>query len=297
MKSSRECATTTQSRLSNFRVHTTLGIMAKYGTPGRVKTRLGKEIGMEVAARVHCRFVAELTYRLSDAAVCCQLVATPAEDQHRWRPGAGQPEPTIASDTARKNKLKRHAASNKDKIDIPDRWEIVDQGSGDLGQRMRRWFESCLLVAAADQTDPISVPAKELKAAILIGADCPRLTAADIAKGFDALHRNDLVLGPAEDGGYYLIGLRQPADWNRTCQQPSPWSHLWTNIPWSTNDVFSATLAAARRDDLSVSLLPSRSDVDTASDLNRLRGELERSTGPDDDRLQADLNAMLDAVQ
>ncbi len=74
--------------------------------------------------------------------------------------------------------------------------------------------------------------------------------------------RCDVVLGPCEDGGYYLIGLRSP--------QPE----LFEGIPWSTDAVFSMTLAKASRRGLSVRVLPRWFDVDRETDLRRLHAEM-----------------------
>ena len=73
---------------------------------------------------------------------------------------------------------------------------IRAQGDGDLGQRMDRAVRAAL----DDGADRV----------VVIGGDCPRLTAAHLAAAFAALAKSDAVLGPALDGGYYLIGLRRP---------------------------------------------------------------------------------------
>ncbi|HEX7124231.1 MAG TPA: DUF2064 domain-containing protein, partial [Thermodesulfobacteriota bacterium] len=78
----------------------------------------------------------------------------------------------------------------------------------------------------------------------------------------------DLVLGPADDGGYYLIGLRSP--------QPS----LFEGIPWSTGAVLAETRRRAEASGLRTALLPAWFDLDTAADLERLR----RSLGGDEGR-------------
>jgi uncharacterized protein len=75
-------------------------------------------------------------------------------------------------------------------------WSVLPQGAGDLGQRMWRAFETELTAAGS----PASV--------VMIGADLPTLTQADVDRAFAALGSSDLVLGPARDGGYYLIALR-----------------------------------------------------------------------------------------
>lgn len=89
---------------------------------------------------------------------------------------------------------------------------------------------------------------------IVIGSDCPTVDASVVTQALMVLDAHDLVLGPAHDGGYYLIGLRAPAP------------QLVRGIAWSTEAVLGQTLARARQLALSVALLPTRRDVDTASD-------------------------------
>jgi len=117
---------------------------------------------------------------------------------------------------------------------------------GNLGQRMSRAIRSAL--ADADYV-------------VLIGADCPTLTADDLASAFDALHAGtDVVLGPAEDGGYYLIGMREYH------------ASLFSDIPWSTSGVLSATEERIRRHNLRLFNLPLRKDLDTPEDYAVYRG-------------------------
>lgn len=95
--------------------------------------------------------------------------------------------------------------------------------------------------------------------ALVIGADAPTLPPRLIERGFAALALADCVIGPAEDGGYYLIGAsrRLPAT-------------LFRRIPWSTADVFDETLLRARDAELRVAILPRWYDVDDAAALRRL---------------------------
>lgn len=97
--------------------------------------------------------------------------------------------------------------------------------------------------------------------AILIGSDSPGLTRALLEEAFDALKKQDLVLGPALDGGYYLIG----------CRRPHP--ALFRDIPWSTPGVLAATVKAARKNGLTIYLLPPLPDIDRPADLG-LAGDL-----------------------
>jgi len=89
---------------------------------------------------------------------------------------------------------------------------------------------------------------------IIIGSDCPGVDAGLVSRALAVLDEHDLVLGPAHDGGYYLIGLRTPV------------RRLFRGIAWSTPAVLGQTLARARQLGLSAVLLPQLRDVDTASD-------------------------------
>jgi glycosyltransferase A (GT-A) superfamily protein (DUF2064 family) len=98
--------------------------------------------------------------------------------------------------------------------------------------------------------------------AIALNSDGPTLPAAYLRQAIARLDDADVVLGPSEDGGYYLIGLTQP--------QPE----LFQDIEWSTEQVTAQTLARAEAMGLSVALLPPWYDVDTAADLDRFQAEL-----------------------
>ena len=100
---------------------------------------------------------------------------------------------------------------------------------------------------------------------LAIGADAPHVPAAPLAEAAAALAgRADVVLGPAADGGYYLIGLRRPAP------------GLFAGIAWSTAGVLEATRARAEAAGLAVHLLPPGFDIDEVVDLVRLRALLAR---------------------
>ncbi len=92
---------------------------------------------------------------------------------------------------------------------------------------------------------------------VLIGTDCPSIEGSHILQAFDALDQSDLVIGPARDGGYYLIGLKQRADF------------LFEGISWSTDLVLSQTLAFAAEQGLQTHLLPVLEDIDTLEDWDR----------------------------
>ncbi|MFD1875297.1 TIGR04282 family arsenosugar biosynthesis glycosyltransferase [Hymenobacter bucti] len=95
---------------------------------------------------------------------------------------------------------------------------------------------------------------------VIIGTDCPDLSAELLRQAFDQLLRHDLVVGPADDGGYYLLGMNQLH------------AELFDNKNWSTATVLPDTLADAARLGLRVAQLPTLHDVDSAQDLATWRG-------------------------
>lgn len=126
--------------------------------------------------------------------------------------------------------------------------ELAPQTSGDLGARMASAIRNAIRSGA--------------ERVVVIGTDCPDITAAVIEDAFERLATADVVLGPASDGGYWLVGM------SRT--HPG----LFENVPWSSPDTLCTTLEHAKMLGLSVALLGERSDIDTADDW---RSWLERS--------------------
>lgn len=116
------------------------------------------------------------------------------------------------------------------------------QRSGDLGQKMMSALEEVL--------------AQGYQKAMVIGSDCPGIDSEILEQAIEQLSSHDLVIGPAQDGGYYLIGMGKV------------YNTLFENMPWSTSEVFSKTLAEANRLGLKTSLLPELSDVDVYEDLD-----------------------------
>lgn len=115
------------------------------------------------------------------------------------------------------------------------------QGEGDLGERIK----SSLSVAFARGSQRV----------VTIGTDCPGVTAELLATAFHQLHEYDLVLGPAIDGGYYLIGVSRLI------------AELFNGISWGSHEVLQQTQAIAQKLNLSVALLPALADVDRPEDL------------------------------
>jgi uncharacterized protein len=142
----------------------------------------------------------------------------------------------------------RHAGGTEAEMRqwLGDDFRYRPQGCGDVGARM----EACLGDAFKEGA----------QRAVLIGADIPALTATVLDQAFDALHRDDLVFGPAADGGYYLIGATA-AGFRRSS------AYLGPGIPWGSPDVLTRSLARVRAARLTCSLLATLADVDSPADL------------------------------
>ncbi len=130
---------------------------------------------------------------------------------------------------------------------VPPGVRLIPQEGADLGARLDRVLTDLL--------------AEGYVGAVAVDADSPTLPTAYLRRACAVLGEGavDVVVGPCEDGGYYLIGLRAPA--------PA----LFRDMPWSTAAVTEETLARARRLGLRLALLPSWYDVDRGEDLARLR--------------------------
>jgi len=131
---------------------------------------------------------------------------------------------------------------------------LRDQGPGDLGARMRRAVVTALAEGA--------------RRVVLIGTDCPDLTPAYVGAAFEALARSDLVLGPANDGGYVLIGMR------------ADHAALFRDVAWGGPDVLATTRAKASALGLTTACLGALSDIDHPEDLGAwARAKQEQEDG------------------
>lgn len=129
----------------------------------------------------------------------------------------------------------------------------VPQVGGDLGARMLAAIRHLLEVCGYD-------------AAVLVGSDIPLFTADHLREAATTLQSSDgIVLGPADDGGYYLIGMTRVR------------AALFENIPWGTGTVLTDTLRAADRIGIDARLVRGAYDVDTIDDLRRLERDLQCS--------------------
>ncbi len=141
-----------------------------------------------------------------------------------------------------------------DFIDVEDLWNQSEfnkelQFGGDLGLRMKTAFQE-------------SFSKSQNNAVVLIGSDCAELDTSTLECAFELLKENSLVIGPAKDGGYYLIGMN-------TC-----YPQLFDEIEWSTDKVLDQTLARARGHKIDYALLQELNDVDTVEEWNLVKDRL-----------------------
>ncbi len=122
-------------------------------------------------------------------------------------------------------------------------WTAAPQGEGDLGERLRRASAEAFAAGAGR--------------VVMIGSDCPDVRTADARTAWNKLRSHDVVVGPATDGGYWLIGLRAPGP------------ELFEEIAWSSDQVLGQTFQRARTAGLSIHLLRILEDVDTEQDWKR----------------------------
>lgn len=126
---------------------------------------------------------------------------------------------------------------------IPNANHYRPQGEGDLGERLTAASREAFQQHNGKQ--------------VMMGADCPALDADILQQAWRGLDLADVVIGPAEDGGYYLIGSRIFLP------------ELFQNIAWSTSEVFSQTCQRAESMGLRIHVLPRFSDIDTLADWKK----------------------------
>jgi rSAM/selenodomain-associated transferase 1 len=139
----------------------------------------------------------------------------------------------------------------------PAGWEVRPQGEGNLGDRMRAFLE------------------EEFQAGVgrvlILGCDSPNLPMKCIDEAFDLLRRYDIVLGPSDDGGYYMIGVRRQVWLDETLSL----GRIFREVPWGTGDVLARTMSNLDAAALRYALLSPWYDVDRPEDLARLIAELQ----------------------
>ncbi|GAC1301183.1 MAG: TIGR04282 family arsenosugar biosynthesis glycosyltransferase [Isosphaeraceae bacterium] len=200
-----------------------LGTFAQKSEPGRVKTRLAKALGDELAARIHEAML---------------LDWLDIWDSERFLAPGGRR--VVVFDPP--------DAGPWFDVSVPTSFALQPQSAGDLGARMKSFFEG----EFEDGAERV----------VLVGSDSPTLDPSIVISAFLCLEGRDVVLGPATDGGYYLVG----------CRPPVP--PIFEDMDWSTPEVLSRTIDRLQVTGLSLAILPPWYDIDTVDDWRMLAGHL-----------------------
>ncbi len=215
------------SAKTGSRADAALVLFAKAPIPGQVKTRLCPPLSPDEAASLHGSFVLDGLERSKNAIQQGKL----ALDRFvACAPSADHVFFKILGE--------RHGVG------------LLDQVGDDLGTRMHQ--------------ASVALFGRGYRRIVMLGTDLPSLPLTIYREALALLDRHDVVLGPAEDGGYYAIGLTRPMP------------ELFQGIPWSTADVLTRTVAKAEALGLKVAYLSRWRDVDTLDDLQALIAEAER---------------------
>jgi uncharacterized protein len=205
-----------------MRAHQALMIFLRYPVPGKVKTRLAAGIGAVTAASIYQQLV--------------RRTLGVAADYQRLR---GEVELFVFF----------HPREQEAEIrtSYPGPWQFVAQTAGHLGEKMAAAFRFC--------------QGRGYRQGVLIGSDIADFTATDLDEAFGAFTKSQAVLGPAADGGFYLLGL----------DRPCPGVFQFTE--WGTGGVFKRSRETLETAGLAVHTLAVRHDIDRAADLAYLLGQ------------------------
>jgi len=154
---------------------------------------------------------------------------------------------------------------------IPNSYGLCAQQGVSLGERLTAAFDRLL--------------GTEGRTAVIIGSDSPDIPVQYIKRAFLKLKHKDVVLGPAADGGYYLVGLRSPA--------PA----IFDDVDWGTQLVLDQTLQRIKSQDLTLSVLPLWYDVDTPASLQLLRDMMDARRIERSGRLMATEEALAEILR
>lgn len=202
---------------------TALVIIARYPEAGKTKTRLARSIGDEATVQLYAAFLTDLARHFTGQEYDVYWTFTPAHVDYAAFIASLVPE--FASSIT-----------------------CFPQQGADLAERLLYAFQW--------------THTHGYQNSILIGSDSPHITRDIIAEARDALNEADVVLGPSDDGGYYLIAMHEPHD-------------VFSGIPMSTSVVTQRTIEQAERQGLTVQCIHPLFDVDELPDLLRLAQLLE----------------------
>ena len=217
-----------------------LAVMTKAPQAGRVKTRLIPPLTPEEAAELNRCFLRDTAAAIS---LCCSGGLRPPNAAHaRFNPSAHR-APQQCSAIAVYTPVGAEFAYNDI---LPADFSLLSQRGDKFGERLYFAVEDLFKCG--------------FEAVCLIDSDSPTVGAENFAEAVEMLgtHQDRVVLGPSDDGGYYLIGVKKPH------------RHLFEQIDWSTERVLKQTMQRATEVGLEIQLLPTEYDVDDETSLRRL---------------------------
>jgi len=220
----------------------TLGIFAKRPLAGAVKTRLAAAVGAEAAAKFYEVSLRTLLARVRGINLRRVIAVAPTAAVYSTQERSVEDHSTTSPPPSPDIQWFQPFAS----------FELWPQPPGDLGQKLAAWFDF-----ACSSDDRV----------LVIGSDSPTLPLEFIEQAMRELETADCVIGPALDGGYYLLGLRRA----------NP--RLFDGIEWSSPKVLEQTRDRAAELQLRVAELPPWNDVDEFADLAILHAQL-KTLGP-----------------
>ena len=204
---------------------------------GQTKTRLAREIGPEAARDFHLACLADAIETLDLFREC------------RRESGRGSSAPGEVACHLFITPPGSERVFGANNIVWPAHFRVWPQKDGDLGARMADALAAVL-------------EGEEDGRALLMGSDLPLLTPSHLEEALTALDTADVVFGPSEDGGYFLVGMKQPHP------------RLFESGRWGGGAVLAETLNLAEREGLRAAMISSLPDVDTLADLERVRAHL-----------------------
>ncbi len=201
-------------------------VFAKPPVVGRVKTRLIGALTPQQAAAIHRACLEDTLSQVARVPRCERVFQ-------------------VAGTTQQARRLAK-------RLRLSPQWRVGIQHGGDLGERLHRAFATFFRAGYGK--------------VVVVGSDTPWMDSRRIRNALRLLDSADVVLGPTDDGGYYLVGARRV------------FHEMFLGISWSTSQVFKKTLAALRKARARVRLLPRDFDLDRPEDLARAARLLQRSS-------------------
>jgi rSAM/selenodomain-associated transferase 1 len=230
-----------------------LAVMTKAPQPGRVKTRLVPPLTPEEAAELNKCFLRDTATAISS--VCSgRPVGDASKMQFEHASASHSEASTAACGIAVYTPVGAESAYNDI---LPPAFALLPQRGDKFGERLYSAVEDLFRCG--------------FELVCLIDSDSPTVPAANFAETVELLSTTEdrVVLGPSDDGGYYLIGVKKPH------------RHLFDQIDWSTERVLNQTMQRATEIGIEVKLLPTGYDVDDDASLRRLCNELLGDRGDD----------------